>query len=152
MEHFGQIAYEAYVQSCGGKSIHGEDLPDWTGQSPEIRAHWNAAAQAVVKAVVGDAPSDEDRIRAAILGSVAALLRTLAKTRDLPELTAAADQVHRAMVVLGGQDRVTFQMDAPQPVTTPADEDRIRGAMAGARLPCGCSTDARDHPGLTITR
>ncbi len=54
MDDLGQIAYEAYIKSCGGKSIHGEDLPDWAGQSPAIRAHWDAAAQAVVRAVVGD--------------------------------------------------------------------------------------------------
>lgn len=50
----GQIAYEAYVQHCGGKSIRGEDLPVWAEQDAAIQAHWEAAAQAVVSAVVGD--------------------------------------------------------------------------------------------------
>lgn len=54
MSDFGQIAYEAYVRSCGGKSIRGDDLPTWEDQDPAIRVHWDAAAQAVVKAVVGD--------------------------------------------------------------------------------------------------
>ena len=54
MDHFGQIAYEAYVKNCGGKSVRGDDLPSWADQAEAIRAHWVAAAQAVVKAVVGD--------------------------------------------------------------------------------------------------
>lgn len=54
MDHFGQIAYEAYLESCGGKSIRGDDLPSWADQDPAIRAHWVAAAQAVVKSVIGD--------------------------------------------------------------------------------------------------
>jgi hypothetical protein len=45
----GRIAYEAYVASCGGKSVHGEDLPSWDDQAPEIRQHWQAAADAVGK-------------------------------------------------------------------------------------------------------
>lgn len=45
----GQVAYEAYVESCGGKSIHGEDLPNWFDVAPEIREHWRAAADAVLK-------------------------------------------------------------------------------------------------------
>ena len=44
---YGQVAYEAYVQHCGGLSIHGEPLPAWGDQSAEICAHWDAAAQAV---------------------------------------------------------------------------------------------------------
>jgi len=48
---FGQSAYEAYVAHCGGKSINGEDLPAWDGQSPERRAHWEAAAEAVATGV-----------------------------------------------------------------------------------------------------
>jgi hypothetical protein len=54
MENFAQIAYEAYVKSCGGKSVHGEDLPTWDDQRHDIQIHWDAAAQAVVKAVAGD--------------------------------------------------------------------------------------------------
>ena len=46
---WGQIAYEAYVQSCGGKSIRGEDLPAWDAQAPVIREHWDAAGLAVVR-------------------------------------------------------------------------------------------------------
>lgn len=48
---FGQSAYEAYAEHCGGKSINGEDLPAWADQSPEIRGHWEAAAEAVAAGV-----------------------------------------------------------------------------------------------------
>ena len=41
-----QRAYEAYVTSCGGKSVRGDDLPGWDDQSPELRGHWEAAARA----------------------------------------------------------------------------------------------------------
>ena len=44
---YGQIAYEAYVESCGGLSVRGEPLPSWADQYPGIRTHWDAAAQAV---------------------------------------------------------------------------------------------------------
>ncbi len=45
----GQAAYEAYVESCGGKSIRGEPLPSWDGQLPAIREHWEAAAEGVLE-------------------------------------------------------------------------------------------------------
>ena len=47
----GQSAYEAYVESCGGKSIRGDDLPTWADQEPAIREHWEAAAEAVENAL-----------------------------------------------------------------------------------------------------
>lgn len=47
MIDLGQIAYEAYLVSCDGKSIRGEQLPSWAAQAPEIRAHWRAAADGV---------------------------------------------------------------------------------------------------------
>jgi hypothetical protein len=46
----GRIAYEAYVASCGGVSVRGEPLPSWEDQAPAIRAHWEAAALAVIAA------------------------------------------------------------------------------------------------------
>lgn len=55
------------------------------------------------------------------IGSVAALLRALAKCRDLPEpVMAAADQLRRDVAALGGRDI------GPPPAS---DEDRIRIAM-----------------------
>jgi hypothetical protein len=50
----GRVAYEAYAQDCGYKSIRGDDLPVWLDQDPAIQAHWDAAAKAVAAAVVGD--------------------------------------------------------------------------------------------------
>lgn len=47
-----QIAYEAYSENAGGKSLAtGQPLPPWEKLSPEIQAAWEAAATAVVKAV-----------------------------------------------------------------------------------------------------
>jgi len=43
----GQVAYEAYLASCDGRSVRGEPLPSWEGQDPGIRAHWRAAADGV---------------------------------------------------------------------------------------------------------
>lgn len=50
MPEAGKIAYEAYVDSVGGVSVHGEPLPGWADQSDKIRAAWNAAAEAVLGA------------------------------------------------------------------------------------------------------
>jgi hypothetical protein len=55
----GQVAYEGYYVSCDGKSIKGEKLPSWAAQAPEIRAHWRAAADAVLMmASLKDKPDD----------------------------------------------------------------------------------------------
>lgn len=48
MKELAQVAYEAYVDSCGGVSVRGDTLPAWDEQAPEIRQHWDAAVQAVV--------------------------------------------------------------------------------------------------------
>lgn len=44
----GRVAYEAYVASCGGLSVHGDPLPEWPRQHAAIREHWRAAADAVL--------------------------------------------------------------------------------------------------------
>ena len=44
----GRVAYEAYVASCGGLSVHGDPLPVWERQHAQIREHWRAAADAVL--------------------------------------------------------------------------------------------------------
>ena len=51
----GQVAYEAYVEHCGGKSIHGEDLPTYEDQDPVIRGHWEYSAQAVLGGLESEA-------------------------------------------------------------------------------------------------
>jgi len=48
----GETAYSGYFVACGGKSlISGAELPSWDEQSEEIRAAWQAAADAVVRAL-----------------------------------------------------------------------------------------------------
>lgn len=47
----GQIAYDAYKGSTGGRSaVSGDPLPEWSDQRPEIRAAWEAAGSAVANA------------------------------------------------------------------------------------------------------
>lgn len=53
---WGRVAYEAYVESCGGRSIHNEVLPAWEDQQPEIRRHWEQAAAATIRAYTGLPP------------------------------------------------------------------------------------------------
>lgn len=54
----GQIAYEAYLQSVGGKSFRGEALPDWnqlcarTGDADKrVVVSWQVCAEAVAEEV-----------------------------------------------------------------------------------------------------
>lgn len=49
LKTWGQIAYEAYIKSSGGKSIRGEQLPGWDDQDGAIAQHWEAAGRAVAK-------------------------------------------------------------------------------------------------------
>ena len=55
MANFGQLAYEAYAAKANGVSlIDGAELPPWDALNGSIQEAWDAAAQAVVSAVVGD--------------------------------------------------------------------------------------------------
>lgn len=46
----GKVAYEAYLEACGGRSlVSGDELPDWDGQSEVIRYAWNHVADAVLR-------------------------------------------------------------------------------------------------------
>lgn len=48
MPELGRIAYEAYCEKTGWKSlVTGADLPGWDLLKPEIRDAWNASAQAI---------------------------------------------------------------------------------------------------------
>lgn len=50
MVNYGQVAYEAYCGTTGWKSlVSGADLPQWEALKPEIRAAWEAAAEAVIR-------------------------------------------------------------------------------------------------------
>ena len=39
-EELGEKAYTLYRESCGGKSFHGEDIPEWDGVREDIKKHW----------------------------------------------------------------------------------------------------------------
>lgn len=44
----GQVGYEAYASDAGGHSlVTGDPLPEWQRLSPDIRAAWRAAAEAI---------------------------------------------------------------------------------------------------------
>ena len=48
MESMGKIAYEAYCENTGWKSlVSGSQLPPWCDLSLAIQAAWEAAANAV---------------------------------------------------------------------------------------------------------
>jgi hypothetical protein len=49
-ELFGRIAYDAYCESRGWKSVRGEPLPQWKDQSENLRESWMKAADAVIAA------------------------------------------------------------------------------------------------------
>lgn len=45
---YGRIAYEAYSQATGGRSlVTSQTLPEWDDLPPAIRAAWREAAKAV---------------------------------------------------------------------------------------------------------
>lgn len=48
-ELLGRLAYEAYLEACGGRSlVSGDELPEWDDQSPEIKAAWDHVGDAVL--------------------------------------------------------------------------------------------------------
>lgn len=52
MPDTARIAYEAYARSTGGKSlVSGDALPAWDDLPQAIRWAWDAAAQAVIRAI-----------------------------------------------------------------------------------------------------
>ena len=47
-KEWGEIAYDAYREASGGKSlVSGAPIPQWDDMAPEIRAAWNEAGHAV---------------------------------------------------------------------------------------------------------
>lgn len=51
----GQIAYEAYCENTGWRSlITGDRLPSWNQQDAALQSAWNVAALAVVKVMSED--------------------------------------------------------------------------------------------------
>lgn len=53
MKSLGQIAYEGYFKTAGGKNFIGDDLPTHYNLSPESKALWQGAGIAVENAVLG---------------------------------------------------------------------------------------------------
>jgi hypothetical protein len=51
MINLGRIAYEAYGKTRQWRTFAGDPMPLWDKQTPELRAAWEAAAEAVAKAV-----------------------------------------------------------------------------------------------------
>ena len=47
----GQLAYEAYGRKRGWTVVGGGKMPAWEDQTPELRAAWQAGAEAVSSAV-----------------------------------------------------------------------------------------------------
>jgi hypothetical protein len=48
-QSLGEIAYNAYCESVGYKSVQGETLPNWEDQSEHLQAAWERAAEAVAE-------------------------------------------------------------------------------------------------------
>ncbi len=47
----GQVGYQAYAESTGGKTFDGRDMPSWEELPGRIQAAWDAAAKAIAKTV-----------------------------------------------------------------------------------------------------
>jgi len=48
MQDLGQVAWEAYAKTVGGKTFDGKDLPKWHELGDRQKAGWHAAAQAII--------------------------------------------------------------------------------------------------------
>ncbi len=49
---YGQIGYEAYAKSTGGKTFDGRDMPTWAQvneRSPHVAKAWEDATMAVLE-------------------------------------------------------------------------------------------------------
>jgi hypothetical protein len=54
----GKIAYEAYANKAGGRSlVSGDNLPPWDNLPESIQEAWEAGAQAVRMYLAGSGPS-----------------------------------------------------------------------------------------------
>lgn len=55
---FGEVGYEAYAESTGGKTWDNRDMPKWSDLTPRIVAAWEAAGAAI--SAQARRASDED--------------------------------------------------------------------------------------------
>jgi len=62
MKELAAIAYEAYRNHTGGKSLAtGQNIPEWPDLAPVIQEAWRAAANAVANAAADDIMADLPR-------------------------------------------------------------------------------------------
>ena len=54
----GQVGYEAYARSTGGKTFDGRAMPVWTELPDRIQTAWACAAEAILDRWLG--PVEED--------------------------------------------------------------------------------------------
>lgn len=60
----GQIGYEAYAASTGGKTFDGRDMPAWAALPSNIKQAWMAAAKAIADDVLdGERRATWDGVR-----------------------------------------------------------------------------------------
>lgn len=63
MENIGKIAYDAYREKAGGRSLVTDDvLPFWEDLTPAVRDAWDAAAEAVSLFVGGPSVFQRDEL------------------------------------------------------------------------------------------
>lgn len=63
MTSYGQIAYDAYCQASGSKSlVTGQTLPEWDDLPPAIRAAWVEAAIAVHRSIAQALSEPRDQV------------------------------------------------------------------------------------------
>ncbi len=48
----GKIAFDAYKQRVGGKTVQGHDIPDWEDLGEVVQSGWEAAGEAVENEVL----------------------------------------------------------------------------------------------------
>lgn len=50
-DEMGQLAYDTYKESVGGKAVNGDELPEYRNLPMHVLVGWIAAARAVATAV-----------------------------------------------------------------------------------------------------
>jgi hypothetical protein len=48
-QSLGELAYNAYAESVGYKSVRGDTLPIWEDQSERLQEAWESAGEAVAE-------------------------------------------------------------------------------------------------------
>jgi hypothetical protein len=99
----GQIGYEAYAQSTGGKTFDGREMPTWQeikdreGETPKVTTAWEAAAGAVARFAINGVAVRES------LRSANKKERQLFENGRNAGLDAAFDAVFKEILRNGGK-------------------------------------------------